>query len=65
MNLATERYFDTVGVPIVRGRSFNVSEVASNADVIIVNESFANRFWPDVDALDRAVLLVQDAKEPG
>ena len=63
MNLATERYFDTVGVPIIRGRSFNLSEVSSNADVIIVNESFAKRFWPDGDALDRALFLVRDAKE--
>jgi predicted permease len=63
MNLATERYFDTVGVPILRGRKFTLSEVTSNADVVIVNESFAQRFWPDGDALNRAVLLVPDAKE--
>jgi predicted permease len=63
MNLATERYFDTVGVPIVRGRTFNLSEVSSNADVVIVNESFAKRFWLDGDALDRALFLVADAKE--
>lgn len=63
INLATERYFDTVGVPIIRGRSFNLSEVSSNADVIIVNETFAQRFWPDGDALDRALFLVRDARE--
>lgn len=61
MNLATEHYFDTVGVPIVRGRTFSVSEVTASADVI-VNETLARRLWDGSDALDRAVFLVREAK---
>jgi len=62
MNLATEGYFDTVGIPLLQGRSFNLSEVDSDADVIIVNESLARRFWPDGDVLDRPVFLVGESR---
>ena len=55
--LATERYFDTVGLAIVRGRAFNAGEVAREADVAIVNQTLAQRLWPDGDAIDRALLL--------
>ena len=55
--LATERYFETVGLAIVRGRAFNAGEVAREADVAIVNQTLAQRLWPDGDAIDRALLL--------
>ena len=55
--LATERYFDTVGVPIVNGRAFTTDEVARGDDVAIVNETIANRLWPDGDVLERAMVL--------
>ena len=55
--LATERYFDTVGVPIVNGRAFTTGEVARGDDVAIVNETIASRLWPDGDVLERAMVL--------
>ena len=55
--LATERYFETVGLAIVRGRAFNADEVARETDVAIVNQTLAQRLWPDGDAIDRALLL--------
>ena len=55
--LATERYFETVGLAIVRGRAFNAAEVTRETDVAIVNQTLAQRLWPDGDAIDRALLL--------
>jgi predicted permease len=55
--LATEQYFDTVGLPLVSGRPFNATEVAREADVAIVNETLAQALWPNGDAIDRALLL--------
>jgi putative ABC transport system permease protein len=54
---ATERYFDTVGVPIVRGRGFTADEVSREVDVAVVNETIASRLWPDGDVLERAIVL--------
>src|SRR5207244_8025673 len=38
-------YFETMGVPIVAGRSFEPADAASPARVVIVNETLANRIW--------------------
>jgi hypothetical protein len=54
---ATERYFDTVGLPIVRGRAFTEAESVREDDVVIVNEALAEWLWPDGDVLDRALVL--------
>jgi putative ABC transport system permease protein len=60
--LATERYFETVGLSLVAGRAFTATEALSNADVVIVNETLADRLWPRGDAIDRPLYLVADAK---
>jgi predicted permease len=39
-------YFVTVGVPIVRGRSFSTDDIAQQRRVVIVNETMAHKFWP-------------------
>jgi putative ABC transport system permease protein len=38
-------YFDTMGVPIVAGRSFEPADAASRGAVVIVNETLADRIW--------------------
>jgi predicted permease len=38
-------YFETLGVPIVAGRSFEAADAASPAKVVIVNETMADRIW--------------------
>jgi predicted permease len=38
-------YFETMGVPIVAGRSFEPADAASPDKVVIVNETLANRIW--------------------
>ena len=39
-------YFETMGIPIVQGRSFLPSDAASGP-VVIVNETLVNTFWKD------------------
>ncbi len=46
-------YFDTLGVPVMRGRAFTPSDDAGESPVAIVNETFARRYWPGVDPLGR------------
>lgn len=42
----TPGYFETMGIPLVRGRAFRDSEGSSTPRVAIVNETMAERFWP-------------------
>jgi predicted permease len=39
-------YFETMGIPIVQGRSFVASDAVSGP-VVIVNETLVNTFWKD------------------
>jgi len=38
-------YFETMGVPIVAGRGFELADAVSPGKVVIVNETLANRVW--------------------
>jgi predicted permease len=43
-NVMTD-YFETMGIPIVEGRSFQPSDAASSGMVAVVNETLVNTFW--------------------
>jgi putative ABC transport system permease protein len=53
--LVTGAYFRAIGVPLVRGRSIDASDVRESPPVAVVNETFARRFWPDGDPLGHRV----------
>ena len=56
--VASPALFETLGAPLVEGRSFTASEHASPAsDVVIVNRALARRFWPE-GALGQRLALV-------
>ncbi len=48
-------YFETLGVPIVQGRNFNSADTPSSPGVVIVNESFARRYWPNESAIGKVI----------
>ncbi len=50
-------YFATMGIGITRGRAFAAIESAESPPVIIVNQRFADRFWPGRNPLGRAVRI--------
>jgi predicted permease len=53
-NNATTQYFETMKIPIVRGRGFNSGDVGGAA-VAVINESMAKRFYPNTDPIGRRV----------
>ena len=48
-------YFETMGIPIVRGRSFQPADATSSGLVAIVNETFAKTFWTGRDPIGQRV----------
>jgi putative ABC transport system permease protein len=55
-------YFDLFRVPIVRGRAFTRDEGAARADVAVISEATAARFWPGRDALGETI-YISDANQ--
>ncbi|MBN1507541.1 MAG: ABC transporter permease [Sedimentisphaerales bacterium] len=59
--------FGVLGIPLLRGRDFSREDIESGRRVVIVNESFARRFWPGQEPLGKHVRqwevvgVVQDA----
>jgi predicted permease len=46
-------YFETVGIPILRGRSFAETDRANAPMVAVVNETMARRLWPEQEAIGK------------
>jgi predicted permease len=52
-------YFRAMQVQLVAGRPFTDADGGSGVPSAIVNQSFANRFWPGENALGKRVRLVE------
>jgi putative ABC transport system permease protein len=66
--MVTPEYFRTFGIPIAKGRSFTVQDVAGGVPVAIVNETFVKKYLPNVDPLTQRVVveqLIPGASRPG
>jgi putative ABC transport system permease protein len=52
----TPGLFDTINLPIVAGRTFSEQETLDpDANVAIINQSLAQRLWPNQNPLDRRI----------
>jgi predicted permease len=58
----SERYFQTLGIPLLRGRAFDDRDGPEAPLVAIVSEAVARRCWPGQDALGRH-LTMDDPKK--
>jgi putative ABC transport system permease protein len=53
LRFVTPHFFDTMGVPLLRGRTFTEADRRDRAFVAVVSESFATEHWPGQDPLGR------------
>jgi macrolide transport system ATP-binding/permease protein len=55
--LVTPAYFDTLGIPILRGRNFTTQELRDRANFdgapVIVSEATAHKFWPGQEPIGK------------
>jgi predicted permease len=59
-DIVDDGYFDTMAVPILRGRGFRPSDKAGAPMVAVVNEALARKYWPNQDALGKRFRLNND-----
>lgn len=55
-------YFETLRIPLVRGRYFSAGDDSRNPEVVIINQAMARRLWPGQDPLGKRLKL--DAANP-
>jgi MacB-like periplasmic core domain/FtsX-like permease family len=57
-NAISEGFFETLRIPLRRGRYLDARDVESNSWVAIVNEAFAREFFPGGEALGQTITLI-------
>jgi putative ABC transport system permease protein len=54
----SEGFFETLGVPIVRGRSFSAADALESAEPVgMVSETFVRTIWPDRDPIGQCFTI--------
>ncbi len=51
-------YFETMGIPILRGRPITAADRADSRPVVVVNQTMAQRFWPGESPLGRRFTIL-------
>jgi macrolide transport system ATP-binding/permease protein len=64
MDTIDEGYFQTMGIPMLRGRAFLETDTADAPRVAIVNAHFAKHYWPGGDAVGKHIRLDNSAGTP-
>jgi predicted permease len=62
LRIASTDYFRTMEIPLRKGRFFSDHDTADMPQLVIIDEKFAQRFWPDSDPIGKHLWF--DPKKP-
>lgn len=60
INTAMPNYFETIGIPLLKGRVFGNQDQADTPPVVVINQLMAQRFWPNQDPLGKQIKFTED-----
>ena len=52
---AGPEYFRASGIPLLKGRAFSTGDVRGGDHVVIVNQTFADKFFPNMDPIGKRI----------
>ncbi len=55
LQAASPGYFESIGIPVLRGRTFTAEDRADSLPVAVVSEAFAKQFFGDEDPLGKRI----------
>jgi predicted permease len=55
VNFADAYYFETLGIPLLRGRYLGAQDGPATPSVIVINKRLADRYWPNQDPIGRTI----------
>ncbi len=58
MALVGPDYFETMGIPVLSGRSFKNSDDVSAPPVVMINQQMADRFWPHQSPIGQFISIM-------
>jgi putative ABC transport system permease protein len=65
VRVAMPGYFETMGIPIIKGRTFTDKEATEPSHVVIVNEAMVKEHFPNQDPIGQKLLIdMMDKPEP-
>ena len=60
----SSRYFETLGIPLLKGRVFGTQDTPTSSKAVIVNQTLADHFFPHGDAIGHE-FTIADPGVPG
>jgi putative ABC transport system permease protein len=48
-------YFETIGIPLLRGRAFTPADTAESPWVVVINDSMAREYWPSDNPIGQRI----------
>jgi predicted permease len=63
IHFVTTDFFHTLRIPLIAGRTFTEAELQDNANVTIVSENIAKRFWPNENPIGKRIKRVREAAD--
>lgn len=54
-SIAEPGYFQTLRIPLVRGREFQDTDTTKSKPVVVVNQTFANKYFPGEDPIGKRI----------
>jgi len=64
LRIASTDYFRTMKIPLRKGRFFNDDDTPDKTQIAIIDERFAQRFWPDSDPVGKHLWFQGNPKRP-
>jgi putative ABC transport system permease protein len=64
-NLVSPRYFESLDIPLLSGRTFTAQEIATQAPVAVISMAAAQQAWPGQDPIGHAILGLEWARQEG
>jgi predicted permease len=61
LNLVGPNYFETLGIPILKGRGIDERDKEDRKPVAVINETMAERFWPGEDPIGKTIRSLGEA----
>ena len=55
-NVVSDRYLQTMGIPVLEGRGLQATDVPASQRVVIVSRALANRLWPNGNPIGQTLV---------